>query len=817
VLLLAAAPSALARNDDPDGAKMLAENYAQLAQLTLATRAITPETLDQAIALLKGARKLNPDEARFARLLAEAALQAGKVDDAIEAYDAIYRRIDPSDIVAQIRLMDLHVGKMQTADARLSYLKTIMEAAGIASEVRSHAAYLISKILLDRAQPQEALERLEESLRLFPLSPEALKLKYDLVGDAGTPRDRVALLLDMLRSNPAQPGVMAQLASELADIGMTDQAMNWYGSAISIVQRIGRGITPEDLDRFASLLLIAGQVGPAQQWTERLLKTDAKDVDAAFLALIIARRAGDAELLEKARTEADQALLGRASTIRQQLEGAPVDASATQPAAGAEVNVPEDVKKLLEVGDVQLTAAYASTLADLAWKYIYFDDKPANAEPVITSLRQLLPPDSITLTRLDGWSYLTSGRPREARVKLSAVADRDPLAQLGLIRLMEQDPAEKPAAIEAARQLMDQNPSGLLGAIIHDALRDMKRKLPPGQQPALSAEAEEVKAVLDAFPRKWLEFLDKPQDFYQLRGETLKVSHEFGEPIIARITFSNIGPYDITIGPDAAIRPDVWIDASIRGIVQQMYPGVAYDRLTQRVVLKPRQQFSQNVRVDQGQLLSTLHNSATVSVPIFLSVFDNPIMTPGGPAPAPGGQRQPFMKVVNRQGVRFQPESIGKALKDLAQGAGDLQMRSINLLLWFVVGIQQIQDPNQRAMAGDILAAVRKAGNDPNPHLRSWANFMLLGILDQASRKRIVEEMLSDEVWSARLLGLSSIMQRFEPAEWKALAGPLASSDPDPIVRDFAVAIVAFADNPAATQPSTQPSEEQPGAPLAQP
>src|SRR5688500_12187717 len=84
---------------DPGNAAM-AEHFAQLAQMAVSTRAITPETLRQSVALLKAATKLKPTEVRFARLLAGAALQAGDTDTAYAAYCAI-KDLVPTDRGAQ--------------------------------------------------------------------------------------------------------------------------------------------------------------------------------------------------------------------------------------------------------------------------------------------------------------------------------------------------------------------------------------------------------------------------------------------------------------------------------------------------------------------------------------------------------------------------------------------------------------------------------------------------------------------------------------------------------------------------------------------
>src|SRR5687768_10319402 len=157
----------------PDGNAAMAEHFAQLAQLAVATRAITPETLRQSIALLKAAAKLNPTEVRFARLLAEAALQAGDTDTAYDAYKAV-TKIDANDVGAQLRLIDLHAGRQQSADKRLEYLNGVYKHDGFTAEVRAHAAFVAAQTHFERAESTDAVRMLDEALRLSPLSPEAL-------------------------------------------------------------------------------------------------------------------------------------------------------------------------------------------------------------------------------------------------------------------------------------------------------------------------------------------------------------------------------------------------------------------------------------------------------------------------------------------------------------------------------------------------------------------------------------------------------------------------------------------------------------------
>ena len=229
------------------------------------------------------------------------------------------------------------------------------------------------------------------------------------------------------------------------------------------------------------------------------------------------------------------------SSISGQLNGK--TAATTQP--NTQVDIAGDIKKLTDANDPNFSSAYAAGLADLAWLEIYFNGKTADAQPYIAALRQLLSADSVTITRLEGWSYLTDGKKDEAKVKLSAVADRDPLSGLGMIRI---ETGEVPAdrVNVAARRLLSENPNGLVGAMLIESLRDRVSMMPQ------SENAAEVHAELDKFPMEWLDFLDpqKVKLMYSIKAEPLKIAHAYGEPIIARITIMNTGNFDLTVARD---------------------------------------------------------------------------------------------------------------------------------------------------------------------------------------------------------------------------------------------------------------------------
>lgn len=803
-----AAQQAKPSADEQAGNSALAERLAQLAQLNLARRTIEPATLRQSAAMLEQACALDPAEVRFPRLLSEAYLQLltqlekqGQPmdearDGAIAALTRIYQ-LQPDDQATQIKLFDLYYSKLETADQRQKYLSDRLSNEAIAPEVRSYLAVMAAKLAMERAAVEQSGQYIEQALSLCPLNPEALRMKYQQLPPDTTAAQRAAVLLQMLRSNPAQPTVMTELAGVVADVGLVDPSLTWYGTSFAVSQRMGMAPDFGQLTAYTAQLVIADQHQVAEGYAQKLLERDPGNADAAFLSLLVARRGGDAAKTEAAAGKARSAVLTRlnqiSDLIHQREPVKPDAAAAAAPPAAPQIS--EDVKKLQEVNNSEATIAYAAGLADLAWIDIYFNSKPADAQPYLDALKQMLPADSATVARLEGWSYLADGKKDEARVKLSAVADRDPLAALGMIRI------EGGNDLSPARELLSKNAAGLIGAMLIEALRDRI-----GLMPAAPAAAD-VRTELDAFPREWLDILDftKVKSFYAFKAEPLQVGHSFGEPILVRVTLANTSNYDITIGANGTIRPDLWFDVQIKGLVQQYLPGVAFERLGGKVVLKPRDYVSQVVRVDQGNLAGVLAGNPQVGIPLFFSVLTNPITQQTGIAPGPAGYRVQLSRVVERSSAPLKEETLQKLYQQLQNGNGAVRLRTLDLLGTFAAAMKQREDAALQAKAAELADVVRKSTGDPVASVRAEALFVTAMLSDATAREGIIRQMLADPEPAVRALGLDLLQQAAPPAGRKELAAPLAERDADPIIKKLAASVIEVADLPP---PATQPAPE---------
>jgi hypothetical protein len=451
--------------------------------------------------------------------------------------------------------------------------------------------------------------------------------------------------------------------------------------------------------------------------------------------------------------------------------------------------------------------ALVSTLGDLAWFELYFAENADAAGPWVAALRELLPADNVTLARLEGWADLVAGHVDDAKGKLAPLADRDPLAALGMIRLAEQDAGGQAGADEAAAKLLGEYRTGLVGAIVWSDLRGRGVKTP--ESPA----AAEVSAALKEFPRDWMEITEQPDAYYDVHVEVLKVAHKYQEPFFAKVTLQNKTDFDLTIGTDGVIRPDLWFDARMVGLVNQPFPGVAVDRIARHVVLRARTAMSQFVRIDQGELHRALSRNPSASAKISVSLLINPAPTPSGIGPGPAGMRKAFNKDFVRSGFPLsQSVARKRVMTAIRSGTPAEKIRNLDLLNAYVglTELQKDKDPGLVALATDFVNTIVASRNDPSPVVSIWATYLTASASPE-HRADAVDSLLESPGWPARLLGLIAA-ENLPPERQLELTSGLAETDPDPVVKAYAAATAEHLRNPPSTQPAAEGGQPQGGA-----
>lgn len=790
-----AAPPASAADAARSADAAMGLRYCELAQQVVRVASPTDADWRQCAALLGAARIADPTEARYPRLLAHAMRKLGNADGAIEALTA-FRKLRPGDQAAQVELIGLYLARMQSADQKVDYLKDVLARDSIPAEVRSELAAQCAAVLLESGKDDLARQMTERALSLNGLNLRAMAMKSRWLNDG--PAERASLLLGMLRSNPLQGDVVLSIARLAGRSGLVKEAADWYALCVYMSP-------PADVRlEFACALFLNEETVKTASILDGLIAADPRDYESLVLRILIEKRSEkrDAVLLGKLRALARNTLLNRLAVARRAIG---VIAATTRPVSDEPVALPDlsgDVALASKAPKAEARDAYVLALGELAWFEVYYNDQADEAEGLLKILNPVARDTDPLAARLAGWIYLARDRKEEAKVKLSAAAGaNDRRAALGLIRTFSSSPEDQIKAKSEAQRLLGSEPAGPLAALLFDAVRDLGAKVVP------NADGPALRAVLSAFPGEFMNIIVRPQGFYSLRCEPLKISHAPCEPLLARVTLQNNSEFDLTIGDDGIIKPAVCIDAQIQGSGRQVFSGVCVEHLSDLLVLKSRQNISRVVRVDQNRLAEFLQmNPAAVT--LGLAVRTN-ALSPVGSGPC--GYAALSTGLMERAAMAVTDQGLAKLMAVAATAGGEEKIRALELTGLLSHASQSVDEGPLKSQARALRDALRKAQNDPQPSVRAFAAYLYVLSSTPQDQTEPLEQMLTDASWQTRLLGLMALSyltpdHPLSIERRKALVAQVAQEGKEPLVREFAAASAVILAQLPATQPATRPS-----------
>jgi len=252
---------------------------------------VSPADYTLGMHLLNMALDLDPYDADLARSTVEAAWSAGDHDVLIHATRAIVRN-DPSDTVAQLRLISAIINREQTVEARLVAYERFLGQQGESIDASVRSRLTLDMALLERERGNEPgfLSALRKAAKLDTANKEAQSLvaqHYSLIiPEAST---RMRLQMRVLYADPLDPHVHIAIARMCAAEGATDAAWRFLNNGISIF-RIDAGQVPPMLQE-QQLSLLWQHEGPQAILDQ--LNPSLADERATMQARIDARIAAD--------------------------------------------------------------------------------------------------------------------------------------------------------------------------------------------------------------------------------------------------------------------------------------------------------------------------------------------------------------------------------------------------------------------------------------------------------------------------------------------------------------------------------------------
>lgn len=751
------------------------------------------ESFPVAAVLADAAERMMPEEKRLVRYAADLRLRLGQRDQAIDLLNRL-RRLDPADQLAQVQTIDLLVDRMESADQKAAYLRQVTGAASVPAEVRSHAAVQLAGIEAERGRDNEAIQAIDEALKLNPLNPRALQLRLDRVMVPGTPpQERAAVLVAILQANPMAMAALGMLADELARVGATEQSIALYKHVLSTVEA-GTPVPPEDLVNYAAVLLSVGQtkaaVTPAQMATQLAPHVP----EGQFMRALVAQQLGDKETATAAYNEARDALIRTLMHLH-----AALDPQAAKPDDSRPVlpDVKADAAVLAKGEHPRLAQAYQAALGDLIWLDAFFAATAPN--PVLAEAITTIGPDKNNdIPRAAAIAALVRQQYAEAKALLTPLVERqDLLARAAMLVARLKTGEDKELLTSEAHKIVAQVPTGLWGATLKWILNDFAPfDLRTADTAAVVAEAGKLSS-------DWLAFGRNGRSFYVVDVDVVKAQVDVGQPMLISVTMQNLGTRPLVIGPGGAVDQQVIIDATVRGAIEQPFPGAAVARMTGALVLHPRQRITTYVRIDNPQVFSFLAANPHVSMGVFVSAIANPMLTPNGIIPGPGGFRVLSRSVFDRRVAALQrPEGRQQLIDQLARPDAMQRLSALQAIAGNGLQLGQQDGPEQRQLAVQAAALVKKsAEEDASPTVRAIAMQLVVALTAESQRDEPIKAMLASKDAEARLLGALLVMGRSQ-ADRQAMLSPL-TSDADDVVQRLAKAIIALPDLTPVTQPGS--------------
>ena len=727
----------------------LAERLAGVAELEFTTKVDQKEAWywiwKHQASLLTACGTLDPSESRFPRLTADALAQIHDSDGESEALRlAIIAR--PTDEMSWNRRLDLFLAKMQTADGKLKYLADVMGNADIPPDVRAHAGFLRTQTLLDRGEDDSAKAILAEALRDCPSSLECLTLRYNMLPESTPVYERCGQLLDLLKANPLQPRYSSELANLVAESGLLSESLQWFDLAVGTAHQQGAPAKNTMLN-WGAALYVTDQKLEALRLNSNLLQIDPGYTPAYFLQLVITRTMGDQDAFTKTLKQAANALSNRVvDTIN---AAAPKEATkaTTRPLTDqSPLELPDlglTVAQLNKTGTPEMKQQFAQAVSDLAMLEGYFDQQPEAAEKMVDALQAILPDNSPEVARLRGWNDLLAKKTDDAKSKFVSAAAQDPLAELGLVQIMLASPADRSKAESMGRRLIQDHPSGLIGAILWEQLHNARVKL------VTTTQADALREQLNQFPAEMLTVAEKPQNFYAVHVQPALVGSFPGEPLLAQISIQNLSGSDLTIGPDGVLKPELLFTVTpLQGDKKPSF--TAFDTLAGPLVLGTHSRLDQIVRIDQTQLLAYLNTQSGQAFEITGTLATNQT------ARRLGGYPVQFFKTFYRKAAPLNPQNEQAALTDLSSGRPEQKITALSLLELFVQDLQQMKPPGEHTPEEirALIGAIHHARLDTLPAVSAWAAKCEFDLIGDHDRSLIVSDLSQDNDWRHRQIAL---------------------------------------------------------------
>ncbi|MCH8269815.1 MAG: hypothetical protein IH985_01200 [Planctomycetes bacterium] len=540
--------------------------------------------------LLGHAQRLHPDDPAIIRTRLDAAVTGGDQDTAIEQTRKLIV-LDPSDTVAQLRLISHIINQHQTVDERIAIVERFLgpEGDAIPAEVRSRLALDAALWKRDHGDTDEFIRYLVMATSLDSTNKLAAYLAANYYAANMTdPVGQLEMLVNLLLADPLDPHTHLAIAEQLALGGAFEQALRFQRLALSLAETVSEYDTALIVERE---WILSWHVEGPHKAVETLNQRLAQARDEITRHLRAAQAAGSiiADAPDPGELNLPYAH-ERARLVAAHAAGDDAIVAAAAFAMQAEVESVIRMVQEQETEPEQVDSARRALEADAALTQLWVGVQVAQASAEALRLadefeQEGASPDAAHLLR--AFVAIRADDPEAAVDALDHVKDKTAIYNIAMA-LADAAMGDRDAVRARLGAIVRENPLAPTGAWAMSQLR----KEDPGASP-FGGSAGTLADVAAAVP-VWLDrMISRPASFMVLTIESPDVTLRALDRGGLRVRLRNISPIPLGVGPDRPINtqllfaPSVDVDVRTR-ISLPILPEVV--NAARRLRLAPREE-----------------------------------------------------------------------------------------------------------------------------------------------------------------------------------------------------------------------------------
>ncbi|MFI4871526.1 MAG: tetratricopeptide repeat protein [Phycisphaerales bacterium JB061] len=561
-----------------------------------------------ASAMLGIARSLTPDDANLLRRHIESERAAGHEQRVMQLTRELVR-LDPSDTVAQLRLLSWNVSQKQTVEERLAvydrYLGPDGQKAISDPAVRSRLALDAALLHREEGNEKEFVRLLSLATSLDSSNKEAAALASAFYQERRS--DPVAILelaINVLRADPIDPNLHFAVAATLANHGVFDQSQRFHNNARRLIA--ADGVTRDAGIETEASVLVWQTAGP-----EQLVATLERQLfvqrEAARLRIEQLEKIGqptegvdkpeDVRLpiyTERVRVLAalaaqddvviERSLQDLAKSVRPELE----DLSERMNSPSAREN-----DQLMNM----LISRAASITTELVVARLIAGQETQVAAQDLEQMRPVLERSAqAQVDVLESLVVLRQGRVEEAIERFEPLSEISTLGSVGLGLALEAAGRQEEAA-EAFKKAALFSPVSPVGAYARSMYRNLV-----GEELVFSEHTVSMRRVAEDVPRWFDQMTADPNRFMAMTARLVRNTIDPYEQPIIELEIRNTAPIALGVGSDRPINSRLMIapsmDIASFPMDSVLQPEVA--DMQQRIRLTPGESFRMQLWPDPG-------------------------------------------------------------------------------------------------------------------------------------------------------------------------------------------------------------------------